>query len=147
MTKPVRLQLSRRKGFNLQALSLATNGLPAVNCARPTLYSNPFPIGKPSGYLFKDGGDPTPLIPELTREKAIEFYRDMYRGYLCPEMHPWGHEWRDHLNREIGGYYPFSWIESQLRGKNLACYCSLSDACHCDFLLAKANGWKCEETT
>lgn len=29
MPKPVRLQLSRRKGFDLQALSMATNGLPA----------------------------------------------------------------------------------------------------------------------
>jgi len=29
MNAPVRLQLSRRKGFNLQALSLAVNGLPA----------------------------------------------------------------------------------------------------------------------
>lgn len=35
MTKPVRLQLSRRKGFDLQALSIATNGLPAVSVARP----------------------------------------------------------------------------------------------------------------
>ena len=32
--KPVRLQISRRKGFDLQALSIATNGLPAVNVAR-----------------------------------------------------------------------------------------------------------------
>lgn len=44
MAKPVRLQLSRRKGFNLQALSLATNGLPAVNVARPTTYGNDFTI-------------------------------------------------------------------------------------------------------
>lgn len=42
--KPVRLQLSRRKGFNLQALSRATNGLDAVNVARPSGYGNPFPV-------------------------------------------------------------------------------------------------------
>jgi len=41
-TKPVRLRLSRRKGFNLQKLSLETNGLQAVNCARPGRYGNPF---------------------------------------------------------------------------------------------------------
>lgn len=40
--RPVRLQLSRRKGFDLQALSLATNGLPAVNVARPSKLGNPF---------------------------------------------------------------------------------------------------------
>ena len=45
-TNPVRLQLSRRKGFNLQALSIATNGLPAVNCARPGQYGNWFVVGE-----------------------------------------------------------------------------------------------------
>lgn len=43
-TKPVRLQLSRKAGFNLQALSKATNGLPAVIVARPSGYGNPFPV-------------------------------------------------------------------------------------------------------
>jgi hypothetical protein len=33
MTRPFRLQLSRRKGFNLQEHSRAVNGLPAVNVA------------------------------------------------------------------------------------------------------------------
>jgi hypothetical protein len=40
--RPVRLQLCRRKGFNLQALSYAVNGLDAVNCARPGKWGNPF---------------------------------------------------------------------------------------------------------
>lgn len=44
MSGPVRLQLSRRKGFNLQALSLATNGLPAVKVARPGPWGNPFTV-------------------------------------------------------------------------------------------------------
>lgn len=44
MTKPVRLQLSRRKGFDLQTLSQATNGLEAVNVARPSRFGNPFTI-------------------------------------------------------------------------------------------------------
>lgn len=38
MTAPVRLQLSRKKGFDLQAHSSAVNGLPAVNVARPTMW-------------------------------------------------------------------------------------------------------------
>ena len=46
MTAPVRLQLSRRAGFDLQALSQSTNGLPAVNVARPSRWGNPFVIGK-----------------------------------------------------------------------------------------------------
>src|SRR3990167_8314114 len=43
---PVRLQLSRRKGFRLQEVSRAINGLEAVICARPGRHGNPFIIGK-----------------------------------------------------------------------------------------------------
>lgn len=42
--KPVRLQLSRAKGFNLQALSREVNGLAAVNVARPSKWGNPFTV-------------------------------------------------------------------------------------------------------
>jgi hypothetical protein len=41
----VRLQLSRRRGFNLHAISQATNGLPVVSVSRPSRWSNPFVIG------------------------------------------------------------------------------------------------------
>lgn len=43
--RPVRLRLSRARGFNLQAHSLATNGLPAVNVARPSKWGNPYKVG------------------------------------------------------------------------------------------------------
>ena len=46
MTTPVRLQLSRRAGFNLQAASHARNGLDAVHVARPGPWGNPFIVGK-----------------------------------------------------------------------------------------------------
>jgi len=44
MTKPVRLQLSRRKGYSLQAATIAANGLPAVIVARPGPWGNPFRV-------------------------------------------------------------------------------------------------------
>lgn len=44
MTAPVRLQLSRKRGFDLQAHSLAINGLRAVNVARPSILGNPFTV-------------------------------------------------------------------------------------------------------
>lgn len=47
MIRPVRLQLSRAKGFDLQAHSRAVNGLPAINCARPGFWGNPFIVGHP----------------------------------------------------------------------------------------------------
>ena len=40
--KPQRIPLHRRKGYRLQASSVALNGLPAVNCARPGRWGNPF---------------------------------------------------------------------------------------------------------
>lgn len=52
--KPVRLRLSRKKGFSLQAVSVATNGLPAVNCARPTRWGNPF--------TFENSGKVHPVL-------------------------------------------------------------------------------------
>lgn len=139
MTKPVRLQLSRKRGFNLQEHSLSVNGLPAVNCARPSLYSNPFKIGGPSGFMFNDGGDPTPMIASMSREQSVDMFRTLITGITTPEMHPWGHNWRRHLEAKIGGAYPFGHLRNQLRGKNLACFCNLDEACHCDVWLNVAN--------
>jgi hypothetical protein len=45
MTAPVRLRLSRARGFDLQAASRALNGLPALNVARPGPLGNPFVVG------------------------------------------------------------------------------------------------------
>jgi hypothetical protein len=41
---PLRLQLSRAKGFNLQRISNETNKLPAVNVSRPSKWGNPFRV-------------------------------------------------------------------------------------------------------
>lgn len=46
MIRPVRLQLSRRPGFLLQTESLEVNGLRAINCARPSIWGNPFIVGR-----------------------------------------------------------------------------------------------------
>jgi Domain of unknown function (DUF4326) len=43
---PIRLVLSRRRGFNLQTASRAANGLEAVTVARPSRWGNPFVIGR-----------------------------------------------------------------------------------------------------
>ena len=45
MSKPVRIQLSRKKGVNLQEHSRSINGLEAVNVARPSKWGNPYKIG------------------------------------------------------------------------------------------------------
>ena len=115
--RPVRLQLSRRKGFNLQALSLATNGLEAVNCARPGRFGNPFVIGQPVSAL--SGG------PVLDAAEAVALFRSELMLSLANNDYA-----LDNL--------------LTLRGKNLACFCAIGAPCHADVLLEFANKPVCE---
>jgi hypothetical protein len=102
MKKPVRLQLSRRKGFNLQVWSKRVNGLPAIVVSRPARWSNPWRIGaKERGKI-------------IDRSEALKRYRAFIRGK------------HDDIRRELRGY-------------NLACWCSADLPCHADMLLKIAN--------
>ena len=124
MTRPVRLQLSRRRGFNLQALSLATNGLPAVNVARPSKWGNPWRASNASGSWMVDGPRANPF------------------------QHPCGNKGGaamvaiECFSREPEG--AASMETAALRGRNLACWCALSDPCHASVLLEIANRPTCE---
>jgi hypothetical protein len=123
MTKPVRLQLSRRKGFDLQQLSKDTNGLPAVNVARPGPWGNPWRIGEPG----------IPTAAEAVRRFRSAVHGFTSNGSFCPP----------HANPDsyIGRIIHES---PMLRGKNLACWCGLPkpgepDICHAAVLLEIAS--------
>lgn len=120
MGEPVRLQLSRRRGFNLQALSLATNGLPAVNVARPSRWGNP--------HDWRDWRGRVPA--ELKCEPG--WMRDVWCKARAVDAF-----------RETVGCDDFDLlvIPENLRGKNLACWCSTHalGGCHADMLLEIAN--------
>lgn len=119
--KPVRLRLSRRHGFDLQAASLAANGLPAVNVARPGPWGNPFVVGR-------DG----------SRADCVRLFTMMFDGYIC-------------LTSKAGGTAQQAYLEmarakavETLRARNLACWCRLPapgapDLCHAAVLLGWAN--------
>jgi hypothetical protein len=81
----------------------------AVVVARPSRWGNPFRIGAP---------DPDTGAP-LSREKAIARYRQYIRA---PEQAGL----RQAARRE-------------LKGKDLACWCSLDGPCHADELISIAN--------
>ena len=121
---PVRIQLSRRKGFNLQKASKALNGLEAVNVCRPTIYGNPF--------VHDDAA------------VAVEAYERHCRGGTQTfEMGPGKLQfaYRAHRN-SLHWAFP-EWLREHglpaLRGKNLACACDLDAPCHADVLLRLAN--------
>jgi len=134
MNAPVRLQLSRRKGFNLQAHSLAVNGLPAVNVARGPgrRWGNPFPVDHEGTamHAMSMGLDPDDQKDRTTA--AVDLFRTWLAGgkvnALVWAMLPTV-ERRAPIQRII---------ERDLRGRNLACWCN-GTPCHADVLLELAN--------
>lgn len=122
MAKPVRLRLSRAKGFDLQAHSLATNGLPAVNVARPGPWGNPFVVGI--------DGD---------RAECVRLHRLVMGGFLVFTSKAVPSKQVEAEN------YARSHIVD-LRGKNLACWCGLDGGpCHANTLLEIASSYRAEE--
>lgn len=110
--RPVRLQLSRRKGFDLQALSLATNGLPAVSVTRPhSMFQNRWKIGTWSNRLGR---------AVATDAEAVECFRCTSGWATEPHM--------------------IAYVRECLCGYNLACWCKPGAPCHADVLLEIANG-------
>ena len=111
--KPVRIQCKRTKGFNLQAAS--PNGLPVVCVGRPTKWGNPFRVSN-GDCDHPDCG--LKSHPAVTRERAIATFADWLKGMMRVDP---------------------EFVEF-LRGKNLACWCKIGDACHADVLLEISNG-------
>lgn len=120
MTAPARIQLSRRKGFDLQAASLALNGLPAVNIARPGPLGNPFIVGE-------DG----------TRTECVHLFRMLTTGHLALTC-----KVSVESQRRVITY--LAEHLKVLRNRNVACWCPLNSACHGDPLLELLNRPVCE---
>src|SRR5690606_40773622 len=112
---PKRIVLSRRAGFDLQAISHALNGLPAQAVARPGPWGNPFT----SAAVMAANG----LDKDAAQAEAVGRYGRWMAGEIEAE--------RPRPSRED--------IRSALRGKNLACWCREGSPCHVDFLLTLAN--------
>ena len=111
---PIRLQLRRFKGFNLQALSRETNGREAVNCARPSRWGNPCRVGQFKGYSAADAV--ADFRRWLAREPCVRSFENVFGKPPATET-----------------------IIAELRGKNLACFCAPGAPCHVDVLLEIAN--------
>jgi hypothetical protein len=150
--RPVRLQLSRRKGFDLQALSHEINGLDAIVVSRPGKWGNPFDFRRSEfcwiALSFGCRGD------AMGRQEAsVRAFREWVApgdGRRTKEM------WRQIVVKSgrkkisIGGRAEAAAapaledLVASLRGKNLACWCKPGAPCHADVLLEFANKPVCE---
>lgn len=110
MAEPVRLRLSRAKGFSLQAMSLATNGLPASVVTRATIWGNPFSTHRAK--CLSTSGKRFLCTTVATVDEAVDRYRQ--------SLTEGGRRWA-----RLG----------ELHGRNLACFCRLDAPCHADVLL------------
>lgn len=111
MTAPVRLRLSRAKGFDLQAASMALNGLPAVNAARPGPLGNPFVVGQ--------DGD---------RAECVRLFQVLTGGYIAIST-------KASVESQQAALRYVTDNRKRLRAHNVACWCPLDASCHGDWLL------------
>jgi hypothetical protein len=118
MPGPVRMQVSRKAGFNLQEASHALNGLPAKLVTRPGPWGNPFSIDEVAA-TYK-------LDRPAAQAKAVAMAGDWLRGTLDPALSPGDPPSRDTIRRELAGH-------------NLACWCKPGTPCHADVLIELAN--------
>ena len=126
MSKPVRLQLSRRKGFRLQEHSRAVNGLEAVNVARPSKWGNPY------------------RVLNCDAEAAVAKFRRLFEKPPSRIRHLVLSIASGHPGFGEGALLDMKLSMHELRGKNLACWCALPspgepDHCHAAVLLELAN--------
>jgi hypothetical protein len=113
MNQPVRIQLSRRKGWRLPENTVVVS--------RPTKWGNPFRV-------HSDGTG-------MDAENAVACFRSMVtkEGGWIPVALPWP------CGKVPMAWTSIEDVKRELRGKNLACWCPLDQPCHADVLLELAN--------
>ena len=113
------MQVSLRRGFDLQAASRALNGLPAKLVTRPGRWGNPFAIDEVAARYGLDRA--------AAQAKAVAMAGEWLHGTLDPTLSPGPPPSREEIRAELGGH-------------NLACWCRPGTPCHADVLIALANG-------
>lgn len=124
--RPIRIQLSRAKGWRLPDNTIVVS--------RPPKWGNPFRLDA--------DGEPWSRHPWGSRERAqacVDHYRRAAIGWLTvaytkvprPDHGPDAYSFGAHRVAQAAPH--------ELRGKNLACWCALDAPCHADVLLELAN--------
>jgi hypothetical protein len=100
---------------------------------RPTKWGNPFIVGRQStkGHVYKYAwaASAKPGTLSHTVHKFIGYYREKRADAIADAVM----YYRDYLKGSSLDY-------SELRGKDLACWCPIDQPCHADVLIELANG-------
>jgi hypothetical protein len=139
-TMPRRIQLSRRRGWRLAAATCNPNGARAVT--RSTPWGNPFvPILETGTATWRI----TARVPATNISPAtivlLAGHQHVGRHQAFEDaVHLYRLGWENHA---IDLDVPVHELLADLRGLDLACFCSLDDICHADVALELANpGWE-----
>jgi hypothetical protein len=126
--KPIRIQRRRTAGYSMQAESRAANGLNCISVARSGRFGNPYDVRK-----YR-----RPLAMALFRNTVNGFWEPSLMDDQSEELCASVYASHTAFLKRLGGH-PLEIARSELRGHNLSCYCSLSEACHADIWLELAN--------
>jgi hypothetical protein len=137
---PVRLQLSRAKGFNLKKLSIETNGLDYAIVSRPSKWGNPFKLV--GDMVYVDACYRRKILDKWVYvcQGDIDTILSLYRIVLTGKI-----DTLNLCNINTDGIflqdikYWIAFFEKlnirDLKNKNLACWCSKKQKCHVDVIL------------
>lgn len=112
-SNPIRIQRKRTAGWRMPANT--------VYVGRPGKFGNPF--------SFKDFLISLSLIHQVRQVQNHEVSDNAGREWMVDSFEKWIKE-----NPEL-----LSLAKKELKGKNLACWCSLKEKCHADILLMIVN--------
>ena len=122
--KPVRIQLSRRKGWRMPPNT--------VKVSRPGRFGNPFSV--------LQAAEVYDCRPASAHHYAVEWFREWVNlpnnAEQLDDLGVYGGTRDQHAKLHAG--------LPELRGKNLACFCGPEYACHADVLLEIANRPICD---
>lgn len=119
--KPIRVQLSRKKGWRMPPNTKKVD--------RTSRWGNPY------------------AVSDYGRDRAIQLFRNTMYGFWSAALFdddPDGQmlqAYRTHTEflKSHGHLMTQTLARADLRGKNLACWCPLDKLCHADVLLEIAN--------
>lgn len=113
--KPIRIQLSRKKGWKMPENT--------VKVDHTTAWRNPFKVG---GKISE--------CPYFTTMRAELTAHEMYKDEITPEVSV--RLFRADLERYPG---KITFAKQYLANKNLACWCKIGEPCHAYVWLEKVN--------